>query len=189
MEVKINIEASQIGDTVIDLFKSLPKDKKEELTLEVLREWVKSPEFFETENYKQTLLDKFKNGNMQPSYYSTKYNKDTPDQTIIQDYNYKKYLEEYRTSKQIMVEEIKTEIIKYGRQFIKSELLDSETINKIKQESYDQIALEFPKIIYESLVIAFSGNLISLQNQILSNTMMNQHTEHIMNQVRTKLNL
>jgi len=40
MEVKINIEAEQIGETVIDLFKNLSEEKKEELAKDVVKSYL-----------------------------------------------------------------------------------------------------------------------------------------------------
>jgi hypothetical protein len=40
MEVKINIEANQIGDTVIDLFTNLSDEKKEELASQVVKQYL-----------------------------------------------------------------------------------------------------------------------------------------------------
>jgi molybdopterin converting factor small subunit len=40
MEVKINIESNQIGETVVDLFKNLSEEKKEELASEVVKNYL-----------------------------------------------------------------------------------------------------------------------------------------------------
>lgn len=40
MEVKINIESNQISDTVIDLFKNLSPEKKEELAAEIVKKYL-----------------------------------------------------------------------------------------------------------------------------------------------------
>jgi len=40
MEVKLNIESNQIGETVIDLFKNLSPEKKEELATEVVKSYL-----------------------------------------------------------------------------------------------------------------------------------------------------
>jgi SOS response regulatory protein OraA/RecX len=40
MEIKLNIETSQLGDTVVDLFKNLSDEKKEELASEVIKQYL-----------------------------------------------------------------------------------------------------------------------------------------------------
>lgn len=40
MEIKINIETEQLGSTVIDLFKNLSEEKKEELASEVVKKYL-----------------------------------------------------------------------------------------------------------------------------------------------------
>lgn len=171
MEVKINIESGQIGDTVIDLFKNLSDDKKEELALTILKEWLQSPEFFETKNKEQLVIEEFKSGKR--SSYSSwdKYNADTTDDVIKRDYNYQKALNEYRTSKQILVEDIKNEIVNYYKKYISDELINNEKIQKIKQETFDEIQKQFPQIIMQTMMNVFSSNLISLQSQISNSAM------------------
>jgi hypothetical protein len=40
MQVTINIDANQIGETVVDLFKNLSQEKKEELAKEVVKKYL-----------------------------------------------------------------------------------------------------------------------------------------------------
>lgn len=162
MEVKINIEAGQIGDTVIDLFKNLKEEDKRSLALEVLKEWLISPEFLEVENKKQILISEFREGKRN-LYYSSQKVSDLSDEQLIRDSSFQKALLEYKNSKQIMVEEIKTEVINYYKEFIKNELQTNEKVEKIKNDTFDEVKTLFPKIIYDVLVQNFS-NMLSNQS-------------------------
>lgn len=166
MEVKINIESGQIGDTVIDLFKGLSAEKKEELALGIMKEWLQSPEFFETKNREQLVIEEFKSGKRLPSSSWDKYDVETPDDKIKRDYNYEKALREYKTSKQILVEDIKNEVVSYYKKQITEKLKSSELIQKIKQDTFDEITKQFPQIINQTMINVFTQNLYELQGKI-----------------------
>lgn len=55
MEVTLNIEANQIGDTVIDLFKNLSDEKKEELASKVVKQYL-NDKVTEQISWNDTLL-------------------------------------------------------------------------------------------------------------------------------------
>jgi len=166
MKVELNIESSQLGETVIDLFKNLTPEEKQNVASQVLKEWLKEPSLFETCNYEQQLIEDFRTGKIKSSSYNTKYDKDTSIQAIRDDYEFKKRVENYRTSKQGLIESTKFEILDYYKKSIAEEIKKDEMVNKIKEETYKQLVLEFPKIITQVLVLVFANNLSTVQYQI-----------------------
>jgi len=161
MEVTMKIEAHQMGETVLDIFKNLSEDDKKSLALDIMREWLKSPEFMESPNYEQLVIDEFRKGIR--SAWTGRYNDDTPDDVIRRDHNFEKTVREYRTSKQCMVESIRSEIVEYYNQELSKEIRDSEVITRIKDETFQEIAKRFPDIIQNTLVRVFSDHLLSLK--------------------------
>jgi len=186
MQITMNIEAGQIGDTVIELFRNLSQDKKEELALQILREWLKAPEFFETPNYEQLVIDEFRSGKRGNGAYDAKYNKDTPEEMIRSDYKFRDAVKGYKNSKQVMVEEIKNSIIAYYKQELSKEIATSETIEKIKKETFEIIAKDFPQLIYQTMLSVFVGNLHGLGNQINETHMRQWNIESMLNQALNK---
>lgn len=178
MEVKINIEPGQIGDTAIELFKNLTPEKKEDLALEILREWLLDPCFLETRNRETLLVEEFRSGARRPQW-GEKFNSETPEQQIKRDSNYQKALSEYKTSKQILVEDIKVEVIGYYKKYIAEEIMQSEIINKAKEEAMQEVANLFPSIISEVLVQVFSNELGVLKDRI--------HQTYIQNDMNTNM--
>ena len=160
MEVKIQIEANQIGDTVIDLFKGLSPEKKEELALSVLKEWIKDPDTLETRNRKTILIEEFKAGkHNNDSYNCPKWNENSSDEEIINSYDFHQALRNYKVSKQIMLEDFKNEVVGYYKEHISQELKTNEKIEEIKNETFETLKQEFPSIIMNVLVDVFAGHL------------------------------
>jgi len=186
MQVTLNIEASQMGETVYDLFQNLPKDKKEELALQILKEWLIAPEYFEIPNYEQILLHEFKSGKRSAGY-NANYDENTPDSIIRGDYRFRDTLEKYKTSKQTMAEEIKKEVIEYYIKHLGEEIKESEEIAKLKEETYKQIAELFPSIIYSSLVDVFSDSMVDMKKMIRDSFMRSTHAASMLESIRNKI--
>lgn len=185
MEVKIELEAGQIGDTVIDLFKSLSAEKKEELALTVLREWLISPEFLETENKKMLLLDEYKSGKYDRPYdkYST-----MTDEQIMRNYDFTDKLKSYKNSKQIMVEDIKTEIISYYKKSIAEQLEKDEKVQALKEVMMEELAGQFPQIIINALTQTFANSLVSMKSNVDAALMCSSNAMSISNNIAERLN-
>ena len=169
MQITINIEPGQMGETVLDIFQNLNSDEKRELAMQIMREWLQSPEFFETRNYEQIVIDEYRKGLIKP--YSGRYERfyeDTPEEVIRMDYNFRKELEKYRTSKQDMVATIKEEITKYYKEQISSEIRHDQQIKKIKDDIIDDIKDNFPSIAQHAMVATiaaeFSNHSYNLGN-------------------------
>lgn len=184
MEVKINIETGQLGDTVIELFKNLTQEKKEELALQILKEWLQSPESFETRAKEEVLIEEFRSGKRKPQWGSDKFDYETPELRIKNDTAYQNALKEYKNSKQIMMEEIKNEIVNYYKNFIEVELKQNEIINKVMQDTINEITNTFPEIINKVLIDSFAQNLVSLKNSIYTNYNQNAILEGQINMLK-----
>lgn len=189
MQVTINIDSTNVGETLLDLFKNLSSEKKEELALSVMKEWLQSPEFFEERNKEQIIIDEFKKGIRQPYYYGSKYDENTPDETIMRDEKFKKALETYRNSKQIFVEDIKNEIVSYYKKYIKEQIIDNDRLNKIKEESYNEVAKQFPSIVIECMMLAFISNIKDLQGLIFNSANRSLMNDSMISAIRQKLNI
>jgi hypothetical protein len=167
MNVQLTIEANQMGETVIDLFKNLPAEKKEELALEVLKEWFKEPVQIETLNYEHVLLEKFREGELKPLYgYNVNDTKLYTVEQLKNDYRWKEEIEKYKNSKQYMIEEIRKEIVAYYKKSIKVQIETDPIIAQIKEATYEIIRDSFPDLIKEVMIQVFAANIQNLSHKI-----------------------
>lgn len=187
MEVKINIESNQIGDTVIDLFKNLTPEKKEDLALQVLKEWLVDPSFLEVRNKETLLIEEYREGKRSFGYGHKKVTPETTDNEIRNDYDFKKELENYKNSKQILIEDLKKEVIDYYKKYIADELKQNETVNKAKEETLQEITKLFPSIISQVLIQVLSDELGLLKNQIQQTYMSNNMNTNMIDILRNKI--
>jgi hypothetical protein len=189
MEVKINIESNQIGDTVIDLFKNLSAEKKEELALQIMKEWLQSPDLFETTNYEQLVIDEFRQGKRSPDYYNRRYDVNTDEAIIRKDDNFKRAINEYKTSKQILTENLKSEVVDYYKKYIAEELKNNETIERVKVETMKTITQLFPSIIMQVMIEVFASNLTTMQQDIYNTSWRAMNVEALTHDIMSKVGM
>lgn len=176
MQVTLNIESGQLGETVIDLFKNLTAEKKEELALAVLREWLKDPEFIETRTRDAVLIDEFRTGKRQPSWSYNKYDQDTPEEKIRRDENFQNAMKQYKSSKALLIEDIKAEVVEYYKKHICAQLEQTDAINKARDEAMQIIKWEMPQIVNKALVNMFSQSLANMQSNLVDSLYENMPT-------------
>jgi hypothetical protein len=99
MQVTLNIEAGQLGDTIVDLFKNLSDEQREALALQVLEKWVEEPTSVEKDLAKVELLRKYRcklSGYIHGKKYQT-------DEEILRCRDFQKELNNVKTSKELMI--------------------------------------------------------------------------------------
>jgi len=168
MQVTLNIDASHIGETVLDLFTNLSAEKKEELALSVMREWLQDPSFLETKNKEQLIIEAFRNKEIDPYWgnSSKKYDQTTSEDEIRKDYNFEKEVRNYKTSKQILIEEVRQEVVEYYKKYMLEEIQSNPTILKNRDEIIDAVQKAMPEIIIQVLVTLFTNSLAALKMDI-----------------------
>ena len=188
MEVKLNIEASQLGETVVDLFKNLLPEKKEELALTVLREWFNEPVKLETLGYIDILLAEYRGDQKKMSSirgygdYSS-----ITDERIKDSYEFKRDLEKYKNTKQYMVDDLRTELLGYFKNGILEEMKKDPQIKEIQDIVYQEIKDRLPEIIMNVMMLNITNNMVEVQHKVHADLMKNFNFSSFKNSVMKKL--
>lgn len=164
MQVTINIEPGQIGETVIDLFKNLSPEKKEAMALDVLREWLKTPDFFDDSYWIQLVIADYRSGKL-----CTFHNKDVKkmtDEEIMGDYFFNDNLKQHYHPQVGLVEQIRKETLEYLADSLSKEIAESPEIQKIKEATMKEIAQNFSSLIQQTMVHVFTNSLSNMQYEI-----------------------
>jgi hypothetical protein len=170
MTVQLTIEAGQIADTVVELFKNLTPEDRKELAYSIAKEAMIDPDFYETKSIDAMLIQEYRDNKTQLSNQWGYGNKIDPnkasDDEIRSTTTYKNDLEARRNTKKILIGDAKDEIVKHYRDVIAEELKTNPIIDKILQETFKEVCSLFPKLVMESLVLLFANTLPDLQQQI-----------------------
>jgi len=164
MKIELNIEAGQLGETVIDIFKNLTKKQKETIALEVLKEWLKEPSLFENPNFEKLLIEEYREGKRRPTWGIL--NKDSTDSEIQNNSSFKTDLRDFKTSKQAMVLNFKDEVVNFYKNTICSEIEKDPNIQRIKDEAYAELIKCYPDIIKQAFINIYTSNLSNLEYKL-----------------------
>jgi len=189
MNVNLQIEAGQLGETVIDLFRNLSVEKKEEVALTILREWFREPVQLETAGYEETLLAAFKADESRMRKVSYSNYSVVDDATIKASYAYREELAKYKNTKQYMVEDLRKELLAFFKKGIEDEMKADTKLDEIKKIVYDEITNRIPEIMMTVVTLALTNNMVELQHKIQDNVMKNYQFGQFKDSVMSRLNM
>ena len=152
MQVTLNIEAGQMGDTVVDLFNNIPAEKREELALKVLEKWIEEPLSIERDAATERLIVKYRG--------KTGYDgKTMTDKEILSDYNFKNDLNKTKSSKEIMISEVSKKLSDFYEKEVKELVENSPLVNKVLEETLAKAKEDFPKLVQKAMTDWFSDHI------------------------------
>ncbi|MHA2264019.1 MAG: hypothetical protein ACXAEN_16620, partial [Candidatus Thorarchaeota archaeon] len=134
-----NIEAGQLGDTIVDLFKNLSDEQREALALQVLEKWVEEPTSVEKDLAKVELLRKYRcklGGYIHNKKYQT-------DEEILRCYDFQKELNNVKTSKELMIREVTDQLNKFFKDKVETVVKDSDRVNAALEVALEQATADF----------------------------------------------
>ena len=167
MELKVELESSQVGSTVEEIFASLTVDQKQAIAKDLMEKWLLEPREIEMRSIQPDALKYARD--RYSSYYDGK-----TDAVVAQSSDYKEYLQKHKTSRDTMIEEIKLETISYYKQQVNEMLKNDEQTNVIKDEVMKEIRADFPLIIKKALMASIMGILPNMMSDISYNCMNDQ---------------
>jgi uncharacterized protein YecT (DUF1311 family) len=147
MQITLNIEANQLGDTVLDLFKNLTEEQKKEIATEILTNWLKNPRDIELKANTKEIVEKVRKKNWQM--------KELSYDEIIKSAFFEEESKKFKTSKNKMVEEIVEKTLDFYKEEIKDMVEKDEMINKVKNEVLSHIKDNFRTYVHDAMIAWF----------------------------------
>lgn len=186
MEVKLNIDSANLGETVVELFKNLSPEKKEALAVDVLQKWFNEPydveyKAFEAKTKQEALTyfqnqgdswDKREYGTIEKVQYSPRY---------------RDAMAKFRSSKQIMVEETVKQLVETYRTQITEIIKTDPQIQEMMQLTIEGVKKDFPAFVHDAMMYWFTNNLqtaITTSNIALAQS---RNVEEAMKQISHKV--
>jgi hypothetical protein len=163
INITLQIDPSQLGETVLDVFNNLSTEKREEIAYGVLDGWMKDPATVEYSNYREQLIHEYRTGKRKP-YWS--FGNTSSIEDIIKDDNFIKDLSEFKDTKQGMIEEIRLQMKQYFQKEISKKLESDPMITEIINATYVEIQKRLPELIMKTLMLSFNNNINHLQDSI-----------------------
>jgi len=183
MQVVFNIEAGQLGETVLEVFKNLTEEKKQELALELMKSWLKEPHELERKVYEEQKVEYFRRYKNE----SNRNYKDMPYEKIIEDWYFKDAMKDFKSSKEIMVETIVAAAKKSFQGHVDKYVAEDEQLAKIRGVVTEELKVEYPAIILEALTRSVSQAFSSMIDVGARNQSQLMMHDSMLNNIRQKL--
>lgn len=158
MKVEMTIDASNIGETIVDMFQNLTTEQKESIALSVLEQWLKEPDEIHKTSLHRKAIEHARERNS--------WSKEKPDSYFEQTGEYKDYLRKNPTPKEAMIRKITTEVIDYHSRKIGKMIQTDPEIQAIMQQTFETIKANFPKIVNDAMIAWFCSNMQTMADGI-----------------------
>lgn len=162
MQVTLNIGANQIGETVLDLFKTLTEEQKKQIAGEVLRQWLKDPIPYEAAAWDEEAIAYVRKEDYQAR------DRGWNGERCRESAYYRRYMDKKNSSKAEMILEVQRQIITFYNSEIKQLVREDPQILKMKDAVCEVVGEMFPKIAHDAMVLFVAGNLDRAINATMS---------------------
>jgi len=179
MKVELNIDASNIGETIIDMFTKLTEEQKETIALTVLSDWLKSPELIEKSALHREALEYAR---------PRRWNAELSEAKLMETSEYKYYLKDKPTTKTLMIHKITSEVIKYHEKAIGDMIRSDPEMDRIMKETMVTIKENFPKIVNDAMIAWFCSNMQTMAQGVGTALHQSQSASQMVQQLTDRIN-
>lgn len=184
MQVTLNIDTAQLGDTLVDLFQSLTNEQKQELALKILGQWLEQPYQVERAAHEQEIFRKMReitdwNGKLQYA--------NVTDEKLRHEYKYSELMKGFESSREKMVREITAQVISHHKQQITESIQTDEKLNQIMTSTFDVIRDNFPNMVRDAVIAWFAQNMSGIASMAASSFNTATNTDTMLRQLNESL--
>lgn len=179
MKVELTIDANQMGDTLVDLFKNLTVEQKESVALKVLSDWLKEPLDVETRALDSDAILYARNK------YS--YNKEKSPEDVRKSSEYADYIKSHPSTRSLMVKEISTQVIEFHKKQITENIQSDPEMTKIMDATLETIKENFPKFVHDAMIAYFTTQMGSVMSGLSQALFQSQQAENLSREVHKRI--
>lgn len=210
MQVTLNIDASQMGDTVLDIFKNLTTEQRSELAMSMMKQWFADPIDFEKANWiQQEIMDikktwtkpcgndywspsvpeKFKSFNLDWTLKSKIEKGIATDEEIMFSAEFQKYMvQNFTSTRDMMVQIVIEEARKVFNTHVSTFVKEDPQMEEIKNTALQEVVRAFPEMAQHALVSYFIANMNGMANQLNNMNALMPSMQYSLQNVLNKLN-
>jgi len=157
LKVELNIDAGNIGETVIEMFQNLTTEQKEAISLKVLQDWLAEPDTI----HRQALHTLAIAHARERGYYRS-----STEQELVKSDEYVKFMRDNATAKTRMIQEITRATIAHQKEVIERHIKTDPEMNRIMSATLETIKENFPKTVNDAMIAWFCGNMSTMANGV-----------------------
>lgn len=179
MKIEMNIDASNIGETLLDVFKTLNEDQRKEVAVKVLHEWLREPECIHRTGLHRKALAFARERNS--------WHKEKSDEWFSSTDEYKRFMKDNKTPKEIMIDTITKEVIEWQKKEITKAIKADPLVEQMKNETMAAIKEQFPRIVNDAMIAFFCQNMSEMASGLSRALMMTHQTDQTVKKIAEKV--
>jgi hypothetical protein len=178
MKIELNIDAANIGDTVVDMFKNLTPEKRDELAREVINRWFDMPYGAEKEMHERSGVLKMQ---------AMSEHKNKSDSECRKSWEFDKIAGEFKDTRALFLKETVELVSKGVIQVVAERLKNDPEIQKMVDAVTADVKVNFPKYVHDAMIAWFCGNMNSMAQGMSSALFQSGNTQQQLNDLTKRL--
>lgn len=189
MQITLNIDASNFGDTIAEVFQHLTVEQKQELAKQALTKWLEEPYTVEYSVKKEEIFNqlRLKETVRDINSWTDIKTKDATDLQLERSREFKELIANWKSSKQIMVEETTKIIVDYYKNYAKEFIEKDEQTQKVLQEAIAKVTEQYPATIHDAIMFWFAGYMNTIQSSVAMALHKSENSESISKQLAQQI--
>lgn len=165
MQITLNIDATNFGSTIEEVFRGLSEQDKKEVATKVMMDVLTQPNGAERLAYEEKVIAQIMASKANDSYNRGDYT--TPEKTR-NTYDFRERMAKYQSTRELMVKEITTQAIQQYKNSVVELVANDENLKTIYEEVKQQIVASYPQMVQAALTQYLAGQMgqigIAIQN-------------------------
>lgn len=150
MKLELNIDPSKLSEDMKAVMASLSLEEKKELAKGALMAWLAEPIDAERAAFEADLVEKLK---------TERSHQGENDQTIRGSYDFRNRKESFKSSREDMVKEIRSQVVAYHKEQIVKAVQEDAQLNQVMKDTLEDIKKNFSAYVHDAMMAWFVANL------------------------------
>lgn len=186
MNVTLSIDSNQLGETVVDLFKNLTEQQRQEVAVKVLEQWLAQPYDVERKAAKAEIARQARIRSV-GGYSGKPYNDMTDEEVVKEDYTARGEFEKFVSSRELMVKEITSSALKHQLEVIGDRIKSDRQLNAVLDRTLKMIEQNFGAYVHDAMIAWFCTNMTTMATGIQSSLFQSSTMQERLDQLNREL--
>lgn len=170
MEIKFDIDASQMDETLVEIFKNISQEQKEEIARDVLRGWLSENAPMSVEERQKIILKQMQDEDIHDGTKHT-------NAQIVESYEFNRRMREVSSLKDIILKEVHKDVYEYYKKVIQYEIENDPAMQEMKDEAYKAILSNMPAIMVNAMSDIIAKSMGSMQSMVQESLRMSTNSQ------------
>lgn len=165
MQITLNIDATNFGTTIEEVFRGLSEQDKKEVATKVMMDVLTQPNGAERLAHEEKVIAQLMASKVNDSYNRADYS--TPEKTR-NTYDFRERMAKYQSTRELMVKEITSQAVQQYKNSVVELVANDENLKTIYEEVKQQIVANYPQMVQAALTHYLAGQMgqigVAIQN-------------------------